>query len=75
MWNYYRNEINDDRNENNGANNKINNNKKITSKSFEYKSKLIGSTPDDNNILDAKVVVPLKFLSNFWRSLDLLLIN
>ena len=26
-------------------------------------------------ILDAEVVVPLKYLSNFWRSLDLLLIN
>ena len=34
-----------------------------------------GSTPDDNNILDAAVVVPLKYLSNVWRSLDLPLIN
>ena len=33
-----------------------------------------GSTPDDNNILDA-AVVPLKYLSNVWRSLDLPLIN
>ena len=28
-----------------------------------------------NNILDAKVVVPLKYLCNFWGSLDLPLIN
>ena len=59
LWNYYRDEINDDANENNLDNNRINNNKTITSKSFEYKTKLIGSTPNNNNILDAEVVVPL----------------
>ena len=37
LWNYYRDKINDDANENNSARNKINNNKTITSKSFEYK--------------------------------------
>ena len=68
-WNFYRDEVNDDANEN--INNSINNNKTITNKCFEYKKKLIGSTPDDNNILDAKVVVPLKYFSYFWRSLDL----
>ena len=35
----------------------------------------MGRTPGDNNISDAVVVVPLKYLSNFWRSLNLLLIN
>ena len=49
----------------------FNNNKKITNKSSEYKTKLIENTPDDNNILDAEFVVPLKKLSNFWGSLDL----
>ena len=75
LWNYYRDEINDYPNENNTANNRINNNKTIASKSFEYKKKLMGSTPEDNNILDAEVVIPLKYLSNFWRSFDLPLIN
>ena len=75
LWNYYRDKINDDANKNNAANKRRNSNKTITSKSFEYKTKLIGSTPDDNNILDAEVVVPLKYLSNFWRSPDLSLIN
>ena len=51
------------------------NNRKTTSKSFEYKAKVIGRTPDDNNTLDAEVVVPLKYLSNFWRFLNLSLIN
>ena len=30
--------------------------------------------PNDNNILDAEVL-PLKYLHNFWRSIDLSLIN
>ena len=34
-----------------------------------------GSTPINNNTLNTEVVVPLKYLSNFGRSLDLLLIN
>ena len=72
LWNYYRDEINDDANEN--VNNRINN-KTILSKSFEYKTKLIGSMPNDNDTLDTEVVVPLKYFSNFWRSLDLPLIN
>ena len=62
--NNYRDEINDDANQN--VSNWINNNKTITSKSFEYKTKLIGSTPDDNNILDAEVVVPLKYFCNLF---------
>ena len=40
MWNYYRDEVNDV-NENNAARVKLNNNKTITDKSFEYKTKLM----------------------------------
>ena len=36
LWNYYRDEINDNGNEGNAANNKINNNHTITDKYFEY---------------------------------------
>ena len=72
LWNYYRDQVNDSAIENDDDN-KISN-KRITSKSFEYKTKIIGST-SNNNMLDAKVVVPLKYLSNFWRFLDLPLIN
>ena len=74
LWNYYRDEVNDDANESNASRIKINNNEKITGKSFEYNTKLMGSTPDNNNVLDTEVVVSLKYLSNFWRSLDLPLI-
>ena len=35
LWNYYRDKINDDANENDAANDRIKNNKTITSKYFE----------------------------------------
>ena len=75
LWNYYRDEINDDENENDDNGNKINNNKTTASRSFKYKTKITGSTPDNASRLNAKVVVPVKYSSNFWRSLDLPLIN
>ena len=76
LWNYYRADVNDSANENNDANNfRINNSKTATSKSFEYKTKLIGSTPYNDGRLDPEVVAPLKHLSNFWKSLNLPLIN
>ena len=74
LFNYCRNEVNDNANENNADNYRINN-KTITGKSFEYKKKLIWSTPNDNNTLNIDIVVPLKYLSNFWRFLDLPLIT
>ena len=53
-------------NENNEASNyRINNNKATESRSVEYKTKMVGSTSANNNRLDAKVVVLLKYLSNF----------
>ena len=68
--------MNDDPNENIAPGYyRINNNKITISKSFEYNRKIIGSTPADNNTLDKEVVAPLNYLSNFWRSLDLPLIN
>ena len=46
LWNYYRDYINDDANENNAARIKINNSK--TNKSFEYKTKLVIGKPNKN---------------------------
>ena len=48
------------------------------SSSFKYKSSLIGeSTAVGGNRVfkNAKIAVPLKYLSNFWRSLEMPLIN
>ena len=68
--------MNDDANENNAAGNyRINNNKATASKSFEYKTKIKESMPANDSRLDTEIVVSLKYLSNFWRSLDLPLIN
>ena len=68
--------MNDNANESNPAGNyRINNRKATSTKSFKYKGKIRGSTPADGNVLVPEVNVPLKYLNNFWRSLDLPLIN
>ena len=48
-----------------------------TSSSFKYKVELLGNPVLDGNITkrSVKVVVPLKYLSNFFRSLEMPLIN
>ena len=51
------------------------------STSFRYKVNLLGKIPDANpnaarvGRLNVKIVVPLKYLSNFFRSLEMPLIN
>ena len=71
MCNYHRDEVSDDGNENNAADSyRIINNKTTTSRSFEYKTKIIRSTSNNNSRLNVEVVVLLKYLSSFWRSLD-----
>ena len=48
-----------------------------TSSCFKYKVSLLGNPVVANNIarINVKVVVPLKYLSNFFRSLEMPLIN
>ena len=48
-----------------------------TSSSFKYKVQLLGNPVLDGNIAkrSVKVVLPLKYLSNFFRSLEMPLIN
>ena len=46
------------------------------SESFKYKTSIVGKTPEDNDsLMNTKVVIPLKHLSNFWRALNKPLIN
>ena len=60
LWQYFRDERNDDlRN----------------SKSFKSKIKITGKTPANDNEKDIEIMVPLKYLSNFWRTLEMPLIN
>ena len=57
--------------------NAINNLTTDTSSSFKYKVELLGNPVLDRNIAkrSVKVVLPLKYLSNFFRSLEMPLIN
>ena len=49
--------------------------------SFNFKTKVTGQTADNNNDgniagrVDIEIMVPLKYLSNFWRTLEMPLIN
>ena len=45
------------------------------SESFKYKVKITGNTPADGNTKDAEIIVPLKYLSNLSRTLEMPLIN
>ena len=51
----------------------------FNSQSFKYKAALVGITSDYVNpnsfVKNTKMVVPLKYLSSFWRSLEIPLIN
>ena len=60
LWQYYK----DDRH-NNTEN----------SESFKYKIKITRKTPDNGNTKDVEIIVPSKYLSNFWRTLEIPLIN
>ena len=68
LYQYKRDEPPDDIKDNLGQDN---------STSFNYKTKLLGNPVVANNIArrNVKVVVPLKYLSNFFRSLEMRLIN
>ena len=47
----------------------------ISSSSFKYKSNLLYSASNNGSIKNAKIVVPLKYISNFFRSFEIPLIN
>ena len=42
--------------------------------SFNFKTKITSQTDDDGRI-DLEIMIPLKYLSNFWRNLEMPLIN
>ena len=81
LWNYYRDELTDETNDNNGPNKNV-----IKSKSFKYKTSITGSTykvaatagdydADKDGTQKIEIAVPLKHLNNFWKTLDIPLIN
>ena len=60
LWQYYRDEPNDNL---------------ADSESFKSKIKITGKSPDNGNEKDVETIVSLKYLSNFWRTLEIPLIN
>ena len=53
----------------------VNFNRANAPNSFNFKAKITGQTDDDGEIDCVKIMVPLKYLSNFWRTLEIPLIN
>ena len=41
------------------------------SESFKSKTKITRNTPADENTQDVEIIVPLKYLSIFWRTLEM----
>ena len=73
LFNYYRDEPSEITI---GAGNNVINISIRNSKSFDYKAKIVGRLADgklEKN--DVEIAIPLKYLGNFWRSLDIPLIN
>ena len=60
LWQYYRDEPN---------------NNLEGSESLKSKIKITGNTPTVDNEKDVEIMVPLNYLSNFWRTLEMSLIN
>ena len=58
-----------------GIANKVNVTNDDNAPSFKYKSSLITNTEENVTTIGIKIAVPLKYLSNFWRSLQMPLIN
>ena len=66
LWNYYRDEPNSGTDDNNIIHSILN------SESFDYKANFIGSvTHNDLTKNNVKIVIPLKYSSNFWRNLNI----
>ena len=81
LYNYYRDELSDNADNNNFGNIKV-----VNSNAFKYKNKITGNTYDVLNTADDYVAVkegtqeielaiPLKYLGNFWRALNMSLIS
>ena len=72
LFHYYRDEPNEAEvaNDNGAISISIRN-----SKSFDYKTKIVGTLAANVLEKEVTIAIPLKYLGNFWRSLDIPLIN
>ena len=58
---------------NNG--NIVNFNEANATDSFSFKTRITGQINDDGEINGVEIMVPLKYLSSFWRTIEMPLIN
>ena len=81
LWNCYRDELTHETNDDNGPNKNV-----INSKSFKYNTSITESSynvaanagdydANKEGTKNVEIAVPLKHLSNFWKTLDIPLIN
>ena len=81
LYNYYRDELSDDADDNSFDNIKI-----VNSNRFKYKNKKTGNTYDvdagaqgydvnKNGTQEVELAIPLNYLGNFWRALNIPLIS
>ena len=81
LYNYYRDELRDDNNLNNFLYTNV-----VNSSAFEYKNKITGNIYhvvasaaglDGNRVgkKEIELAIPLKYLGNFWRALNIPLIS
>ena len=81
LYSYYRDELSDDADDNNFDNIKV-----VNSNTFKYKNKIIGNMYNvnagaqgydlnKNGTQEVELAVPLKYLGNFWRALNIPLIS
>ena len=81
FYNYYRDELSDDADDNNFDNTNV-----VNSEAFKYKNKITGNTynvdagaqgydVNKNGTQEVKLTLPLKYLGNFWRALNIPLIS
>ena len=71
LWNFYRDEANSSTDNNNITHSILN------SESFDYKANFMENGATQNNLIknNVKIVIPLKYLSIFWRNLNIPLIT
>ena len=80
LYNYYRDELTNDNNDNFANRNVVN------SEAFKYKNKITGNTynvdagaqgydVNKNGTQEVDLAIPLKYLDNFWRALNIPLIS
>ena len=81
LYNYYKDELTNNDNDNNFANRNV-----VNSEAFKYENKITGNTynvdaraqdydVNKNGTQKVELAIPLKYLGNFWRALNIPLIS